>query len=99
MKVSNLLCGILPVCVTLCTGAPASGAESVDRISLANRLRGIAVAFPADPKPEPADLIILNAKIITVNSNAPSAQALAVQGDRIVGIGSNSKIELFKGTN
>ncbi|MDB6108769.1 MAG: putative TIM-barrel fold metal-dependent hydrolase [Pedosphaera sp.] len=90
---------MLPVCVALCAGGPASGAESVDRISLAKRVRGTAVAFPADPKPEPADFIILNAKIITVNSNAPSAQALAVQGDRIVGVGSNSKIELFKGTN
>ncbi|MCF6333342.1 MAG: amidohydrolase [Draconibacterium sp.] len=39
-----------------------------------------------------ADLILLNGKIVTVNSNFSIASALAVKGDKIIGIDSNEKI-------
>src|SRR5579862_7367251 len=44
-----------------------------------------------------ADLIIRNAKIWTVDENHPSAQAVAVLGDRIVAVGSNDEVEVWHG--
>jgi predicted amidohydrolase YtcJ len=41
---------------------------------------------------QPARLVLRNGKIVTLNSAAPTAQALAVQGDRIVAIGSDREI-------
>jgi predicted amidohydrolase YtcJ len=40
-----------------------------------------------------ADLVLTNGKILTVDSARPSAQALAVRGDRIVAVGSTQDIE------
>ncbi len=44
-----------------------------------------------------ADLIIRNAKIWTVDKTHPTAQAVAVLGDRIVALGSNSDVEAWHG--
>jgi predicted amidohydrolase YtcJ len=44
-----------------------------------------------------ADLIIRNAKIWTVDKEHPTAQAVAVLGDRIVAVGSNADIEAWRG--
>ena len=41
---------------------------------------------------EKADLILYNADIITVNPNQPSAEAVAISGDKIIGVGSNEDI-------
>ena len=41
---------------------------------------------------EKADIILYNAKIITVNPNQPSAEAIAISGDKIIGVGSNNDI-------
>ena len=41
---------------------------------------------------EKADLILYNADIITVNPNQPSAEAIAISGDKIIGVGSNEVI-------
>jgi predicted amidohydrolase YtcJ len=43
-----------------------------------------------------ADLIIRNAKVWTVDKNHPSAQAVAVLGDRIVAVGSNSDVDSWR---
>ena len=45
-----------------------------------------------------ADLIVRNAKIWTVDKSHPSAQAVAVLGDRIVAVGSNEEIETWRGS-
>jgi predicted amidohydrolase YtcJ len=50
----------------------------------------------AQSKPA-ADLIIRNAKIWTVDASHPTAQAVAVLGDRIVAVGSNAEIESWRG--
>ena len=50
----------------------------------------------AQSKPA-ADLIIRNAKIWTVDNSHPTAQAVAVLGDRIVAVGSNAEIESWHG--
>src|SRR5712691_4668482 len=44
-----------------------------------------------------ADLVIRNAKIWTVDRSHPTAQAVAVLGDRIVAVGSNDEIEAWRG--
>jgi predicted amidohydrolase YtcJ len=47
----------------------------------------------------PADLILLSAKIWTGVPAHPSAEALAVRGDRIVALGSNHDVETLRGPN
>lgn len=44
-----------------------------------------------------ADLIITNAKVWTVDKAHPTAQAVAVLGDRIVAVGSNADVEIMRG--
>ena len=50
----------------------------------------------AQSKPA-ADLIITNAKIWTVDKSLPTAQAVAVLGDRIVAVGSNAGVDPWRG--
>ena len=50
----------------------------------------------AQSKPA-ADLIITNAKISTVDKSLPTAQAVAVLGDRIVAVGSDADVESWHG--
>jgi predicted amidohydrolase YtcJ len=52
----------------------------------------------AQSKPA-ADLIIRNAKVWTVDKSHPTAQAVAVLGDRIVAVGSNDDVEAWRGAN
>ncbi len=51
----------------------------------------------AATQPEPADVIIFNTKVITVNSNFTVAQAVAVRGGKIVAVGKDQQIKQFKG--
>jgi predicted amidohydrolase YtcJ len=46
---------------------------------------------------QPADLLLVNGKIITVDDRFTIAQALAIKGERIVAVGSNADIERLKG--
>jgi predicted amidohydrolase YtcJ len=48
-------------------------------------------------KEAPADLILMNAKIVTMDADLPEAEALAVAGDRIVAVGSWKKIKAYQG--
>src|SRR5580698_2370741 len=50
----------------------------------------------AQSKPA-ADLIIANAKIWTVDKALPTAQAVAVIGDRIVAVGSDADLQAWRG--
>jgi predicted amidohydrolase YtcJ len=52
----------------------------------------------AQSKPA-ADLIIRNAKVWTVDKDHPTAQAVAVLGDRIVAVGSTDDIEPWRGAH
>ncbi len=52
--------------------------------------------LPAHSKPA-AELIITNAKVWTVDKSHPRAEAVAVIGDRIVAVGSNAEVEVFRG--
>jgi predicted amidohydrolase YtcJ len=45
----------------------------------------------------PADLVIANGKVVTVDEVLPEAEGLAVRGDRIVAIGSSAEVRRFVG--
>ncbi len=45
----------------------------------------------------PADVLVVNARIYTVNAHQPWAEALAIRGDRIVAVGTMKEIEAFRG--
>jgi len=47
--------------------------------------------FAGDPPP-PADLILLNGKIITVDQNFAIVEAVAIKKDKIIAVGSNKEI-------
>ncbi len=46
---------------------------------------------------ETADLILVNGNIYTVDAEKPTAQAIAVKGDRILEVGTNKDIEALRG--
>ncbi|MEX1128867.1 MAG: amidohydrolase [Vicinamibacterales bacterium] len=46
---------------------------------------------------EPADLVVTNGKVVTVEDGAPEAQAVASRGGRIVAVGTNAEIQKFVG--
>jgi predicted amidohydrolase YtcJ len=46
---------------------------------------------------DPADLVLRNGKIVTVDPARPSAQALAVRGDTIVALGTDEEIGRYVG--
>ena len=47
----------------------------------------------------PADLVLRNGKIVTVDEGMPQAQALAAKGDTIVAVGSNQDIQPYVGSS
>jgi predicted amidohydrolase YtcJ len=56
----------------------------------------ISIAAVAQSKPA-ADLIITHAKVWSVDKAHPSAQAVAVLGDRIVAVGSAADVDAWRG--
>lgn len=52
-----------------------------------------ASSTPADP----ADLLLVNGRIVTVDSTRPVAEAIAIKGDRIVALGTTAEMDKFKG--
>jgi predicted amidohydrolase YtcJ len=56
----------------------------------------LAMTASAQSRPA-ADLIIIKAKVWTVDKSRPTAQAVAVLGDRIVAVGSNADVEAWRG--
>jgi predicted amidohydrolase YtcJ len=46
-----------------------------------------------------ADVLLLNGKILTVDDQFTIAEALAIKGERIVGVGHNADVEKLKGPN
>src|ERR1700683_2098281 len=56
-------------------------------------------AFPLTMHAQPADLVLMNGKIVTMNAAAPTAQLLAARGDRIVALGVNADAQRWVGRN
>ena len=66
--------------------------------------RAIALSLPsvfllAAAAAEPADFILRNAKVATVDARFSLAQAIAVRGDKILAVGSNADIAKLAGPN
>ncbi len=58
----------------------------------------LIAASPAHSRPQdPADLVLRHGKIVTVDKNNPTAQALAVRGDRIIAVGTDAEVQPFVG--
>lgn len=52
-----------------------------------------AASTPADP----ADLLLVNGRIVTVDSAHPTAEAIAIKGDRIMALGTTAEMDKLKG--
>jgi len=52
---------------------------------------------PADDNPEPADLIVHNGKVLTLDDKSRIVEAIAVKGDRIVATGTDASILKHRG--
>lgn len=48
---------------------------------------------------EPADLVLRNGNVHTLDDQAPKAEAIAIRGDRIVFVGSNADASRYQGTS
>ncbi len=58
---------------------------------------GIAVAMALAPAPEPADLILHNGAIYTVDAARSWAEALAISGGRLVYVGTDAGVSAYRG--
>ena len=60
-------------------------------------LAGVLFALACNQhKSIPADLVVMNARIYTVNSNEPWAQAMAVREGKIIAVGSDKSIAAYQ---
>ncbi len=57
-----------------------------------------AVAAGCEPSPT-ADLILTNGNVITLDDEAPQAQAIAIAGERILAVGDNDVVDRHRGPN
>jgi predicted amidohydrolase YtcJ len=76
-------------------GLVAASVFTVIVVALALHARTTARAQQAPA--EPADLVITNGKVVTVEDGAADAQAIAVRGSRIVAVGTNAAIKPLVG--
>lgn len=60
-------------------------------------LFSIPALAASDAPSEPADVIVINARIYTVNPQQKWAEAIAVRGDKIVAVGERKQIEALRG--
>ena len=68
--------------------------EARTLVARVGRLLLLALLLPASPalaQVSNADLLLLDARVITMNEKQPSAQAIAIRADRIVWVGSNDE--------
>ena len=68
-------------------------------VALVLSIAGLASVSARAPKgqPSPADLVLTNGRVVTVEDGQPDAQALAIGGDRIVAVGSSADIRRYVG--
>ncbi len=56
----------------------------------------VLIVFSCSPKPtDTADLVIRNAKILTIDKDNPLAEAIAIKGETILAVGTGAEIEKF----
>lgn len=52
---------------------------------------------PSGDRPEPADFVLTNGKIVTLDEAVPSAEALAIRDGKVVAVGATAEIEPYIG--
>lgn len=58
----------------------------------------VSVTSGCRPEPEiPADLALLDGKVVTVDDDVPDGEAIALKGDTILAVGSNREVRAFVG--
>lgn len=75
----------------------AVAALSTVALALSARAMFTPAEAQAGPPAEPATLILLNGRIVTVDEKVPEVKALAARGDRIVALGTAEDVERLKG--
>ena len=58
----------------------------------------VALSIGTRANAQTADIALVNGNIITVDESNPHAEALAIQGDRILAVGSNPEIDRLRST-
>ena len=72
--------------------------SSVTRGMLVGLVALVATAVAAcSPTVDPADMVLRNGKIVTVDAARPQVEAMAIRGDSIVTLGTNDEIEPYVG--
>jgi predicted amidohydrolase YtcJ len=71
-----------------------NGLRTIGFLTLAG---AVALTAGCAVKPEPADLVLTNGKIATVDPSFPQAEALAARGGKIVALGSAKKVGKYVG--
>jgi len=61
-------------------------------------LTAMAACSPQGPPVQPATLVVINGKVVTVEQDPSEARAVAVTGDRITAVGSDEEIKKYIGT-
>jgi predicted amidohydrolase YtcJ len=61
-------------------------------------LAPVLAAALACGAPEAADLVLVNGRFYTLDEQQPWAEAVAVRGDQIIAVGSNSEVRKFAGS-
>ncbi|MGE3959739.1 MAG: amidohydrolase [Vicinamibacterales bacterium] len=81
-------------------GVTAAGLAAAWALALSG---GVSLPEPTvaaqAPAPRPADLVLTNGKIVTVEDAQPEVQAMAVNGDTITALGSSADIQRYVGPN
>jgi len=57
----------------------------------------LPLACAPAPDVEPADLVIHNGRVVTVDEDLPEAEGIVVRGDRIERVGSNAEVDAYIG--
>ncbi|HEX4936287.1 MAG TPA: amidohydrolase [Gemmatimonadaceae bacterium] len=76
--------------------APPNARQRLYALALLAALAFAARSAPAQ-QPPPADLILVNGTVLTVDAGDRIAQAIAVRGRRIVAVGTNAEVERLAG--
>jgi len=69
-----------------------------DSFSMTGDLRRVFLPIiPKDCHPSLADVIFHNGTILTIETDLPEAQAIAIQGEKILTVGSDAEIQTLQG--
>lgn len=74
-----------------------NGRPHAIRAALASLLMAVTLAGCGTEPSNPADLVLLGGKVVTVDSLKPEAQAIAVKGGHVLAVGSDDEVRAYVG--